>query len=71
MDRGGLHHYLLKRHYQAEEKRTVGKRAGKPVSEMEDLTSRVHLQDEGFDSPLARAHRKLSLNLIPPLLFCC
>lgn len=33
-----LHHYLLKRHYWAKEKTTVGKQAGRPVSGITDLT---------------------------------
>lgn len=35
-----LHHYLLKRHYQAKEKTSVGKQVGQSVSEMTDLTCR-------------------------------
>lgn len=81
---GGLHHYLLKHHYQAEEKRTVGNRAGKPVSEMEDLTCRspgpsagrqVQLSCRSAGSCSQKAVFEplllpFSTHLIPVFLFC-
>lgn len=43
-----LHHYLLKRHYQAKERRTVGKQVGPTVRGMTDMKchSTGHLRPE-------------------------
>lgn len=41
-----LYHYLLKHHFQAKERRTVGKQVGRPVKEMIDLLCRSSPEEE-------------------------